>query len=258
MRDPFEELIAESETAPIDGWDFSWLEGRATEQRPSWHYSELVAARAAGVRSMLDLQCGGGEMLSRLSVRPRLLVATEGWRPNVALAARRLLPLGTFVVAAPDDRPALPFAGESFELVTSRHPIVTWWKEIERVLCPGGSFLSQQIGPYSVRELTEYLMGPQPLGSDREPEKARRAATRAGLTVVDLRTERLRTVFYDVGAVVYFLRLVVWIVPEFSVERYRDRLLALHEQIQSDGEFVAYASRFLIDARKLAAKPRQA
>lgn len=33
---PFDELIAEAAEADVDGWDFSWLDGRATEQRPSW------------------------------------------------------------------------------------------------------------------------------------------------------------------------------------------------------------------------------
>jgi hypothetical protein len=49
---------------------------------------------------------------------------------------------------------------------------------------------------------------------------------------------------------VYFLRLVIWIVPGFTVERFHDRLTALHEQIERNGPFVAYASRFLIEAKK--------
>ncbi len=52
------------------------------------------------------------------------------------------------------------------------------------------------------------------------------------------------------GAVVYFLRLVVWIVPDFTVAAYRDRLRDLHEQIARDGPFVAHATRFLIEATK--------
>ena len=66
----------------------------------------------------------------------------------------------------------------------------------------------------------------------------------------DLREERLRTVFNDVGAVVYFLRLVIWIVPGFTVEGFRDRLRELHENIQRHGPFVAHASRFLIEAKR--------
>jgi hypothetical protein len=101
-----------------------------------------------------------------------------------------------------------------------------------------------------VRELSEFMMGPLPPGSQRDPDRARRRAEAAGLTVSDLRYERLRTTFDDIGAVVYFLRLVIWIVPGFTVEGYLERLRALHEQIQAQGPFVAYASRFLIEARK--------
>jgi hypothetical protein len=53
-----------------------------------------------------------------------------------------------------------------------------------------------------------------------------------------------------VGAVVYFLRLVVWTVPGFTVEKYRSRLESLHDQIERDGPFVAHAGRFLIEAVK--------
>ncbi len=35
MARTFEDLLAEAEAVPVDGWDFSWLEGRASEERPS-------------------------------------------------------------------------------------------------------------------------------------------------------------------------------------------------------------------------------
>jgi hypothetical protein len=38
MDRSFDDLVAEAEAASVDGWDFSWLAGRATEQRPSWGY----------------------------------------------------------------------------------------------------------------------------------------------------------------------------------------------------------------------------
>jgi hypothetical protein len=55
---------------------------------------------------------------------------------------------------------------------------------------------------------------------------------------------------HDVGAVVHFLRKVLWTVPGFTVQAYRGRLAALHQQIQAQGPFVAHAQRFLIEARK--------
>jgi SAM-dependent methyltransferase len=245
-----EELIEGAEAAPIEGWDFSWLDGRATEERPSWGYSRMLTERAAAVSSMLDLQTGGGELLSQVAHLPRLTVATEGWEPNVRPAARRLLERKAWVVVAHGDRKELPFGSATFDLIASRHPIVTFWDELARVLRPAGRYFSQQIGPHSNRELTEFFMGPHPATSLRNPEVARERAIAAGLRVDDLRAERLRATFSDVGAVVYFLRLVIWTVPDFTVEKYRDRLVAMHRLIEESGPFVAHANRFLIEAVK--------
>ena len=38
----FAELVAEGAAEPVAGWDFSWFEGRATEERPRWGYSGLL------------------------------------------------------------------------------------------------------------------------------------------------------------------------------------------------------------------------
>jgi len=54
----FENLLSEAEAAPIRGWDFSWLTGRSSEDRPSWHYMELAADRIRHASSALDLQTG--------------------------------------------------------------------------------------------------------------------------------------------------------------------------------------------------------
>ncbi|MGA2521097.1 MAG: class I SAM-dependent methyltransferase, partial [Acidimicrobiales bacterium] len=151
MEGSCEALIEEAEAAPVEGWDFGWLDGRATEQRPSWGYSRLAAERAKDVASLLDLQTGGGELLSELPRLPPLTVATEGWEPNVRRAAQRLHPLGASVVFAHEDQPALPFGSGTFDLVVSRHPVTTWWDEVARVLRPGGRYLSQQVGPHTMR-----------------------------------------------------------------------------------------------------------
>ncbi|HUN34022.1 MAG TPA: SAM-dependent methyltransferase, partial [Trebonia sp.] len=115
------------------------------------------------------------------------------------------------------------------------------------------------VGPDSGHEIYDFFLGPKPLGnSDREPELARSGAQEAGLEVIDLRTADLKMEFFDVGAMVYFLRKVIWFVPDFTVEKYRGRLEALHERIQADGSFVAYSRRFLIDARKTEAPETEA
>ncbi|MFD9303793.1 methyltransferase domain-containing protein [Streptomyces sp. NPDC060048] len=251
MTPTFDHLVAEAESVSVDGWDFSWLDGRAVEQRPSWGYQQLLGERLAGVRSALDIQTGGGEVLAGAGPLPPLMAATESWPPNIDKATRLLHPLGAVVVADRDE-PPLPFADEAFEFVCSRHPVTIWWDEIARVLRPGGTYFSQQVGPASVFELVEYFLGPQPEEArrGRHPDDAVADATGAGLEVVDLRSERLRTEFHDIGAVIYFLRKVIWMVPGFTVGHFRDRLRELHEQIERDGPFVAHTARFLIEARK--------
>ncbi|MHB1787316.1 MAG: class I SAM-dependent methyltransferase [Acidimicrobiales bacterium] len=180
MEKSFETLVAEAESAPIIGWNFAWLNGRATEERPSWKYSQLLVERYRRSQKVLDLQSGGGENLASLPHLPPLLVATEGYGPNLTVAAHRLRPRGAFVVGTDDRHEILPFSGATFDLVTSRHPITTWWIEIERVLRPGGSYLSQQVGPDSVRELSEFIMGPWPEGSPRDSHLAKQQAIDAG------------------------------------------------------------------------------
>jgi SAM-dependent methyltransferase len=248
-RRAFEELLAEGQSVPLEGWDFSWFHGRATEERPSWGYSRMMVERMARVSAALDIQTGGGEVLAGLPQRPRLLVATESWPPNIDVARRNLRPLGAWLVQAADGAD-LPFRDGSFELVVSRHPTTTLWNEIVRVLRPGGAYLSQQVGSGSCRELSDFMTGADPVTRPRSTERAVAAAQAAGLVVVDVREESLRTVFYDVAAVVHFLRKVIWIVPDFTVDRYRPRLAELHDRIQLEGSFAAHAQRFLIEARK--------
>ncbi|MFE1185766.1 class I SAM-dependent methyltransferase [[Kitasatospora] papulosa] len=247
----FDVLVAEADAVSVDGWDFSWLDGRATEQRPSWGYARAMAGRMARAEAALDIQTGGGEVLASAPVLPPLTVATESWPPNVARATTLLRPRGVAVVADSDE-PPLPFADDTFDLVVSRHPVTAWWDEIARVLAPGGTYFSQQVGPESVFELVEYFLGPRSAEERgaRDPQAAREDAEAAGLEVTDLRAERLRVEFLDIGSVVYFLRKVIWMVPGFTVGDHLPQLRFLHRKIEREGPFVAHSARFLIEARK--------
>ena len=251
MSRSFDDLVAEADAASVDGWDFSWLDGRASEARPSWRFSELLGRRLADVPSSLDLETGGGEVLDTAPVLPPLAAATESWPPNLARAAARLHPRGVVVVRTEEGAP-LPFADDSFALVSSRHPVAVDWTDVARVIAPGGGYLAQHVGPASVFELVEAFLGPQPeaVRRARHPDDEAAGARAAGLEIVCLRTERLRIEFHDVGAIVWFLRKVIWMVPGFTSARYLDRLRELHRSLQEDGPFVAHSSRTLIEARK--------
>lgn len=245
----FERLLAEGASTPVEGWDFSWFDGRATEERPPWGYLGLISERMAVARAALDIQTGGGEVLAKIPTAPPVLAATEAWPPNLAIARRNLAPLGGTVAHVAEDAP-LPFPDATFDLVVSRHPVVTDWPEIARVLAPGGTFLSQQIGAGTNIELSRFFTGPRDIPEQWRTGYRVARARAAGLDVLDVREATLRLEFYDVAAVIVFLRKVIWTVADFSVDRYRDRLADLHRQIERDGAFVSHAQRFLIEARK--------
>ncbi|MGH9047590.1 MAG: methyltransferase domain-containing protein [Acidimicrobiales bacterium] len=249
----FDALIEEASREPTDGWDFSWLDGRATEERPSWGYARLLAQRIASCTTALDLQTGGGEVLSEVlaatETRPDRVVATEGWPPNAVLARGRLTRFGVDILEIADSAD-VPCESNFFDLVTSRHPSAVRWDEIARVLRPGGTYFAQHVGAGSNRALGEFIHGPLPVNEGRTPASAVTQAEAVGLAVVDIREEWLQVEFLDVGAVTYFLRKVVWTVPGFDVTQSLERLRQLHDVIQQEGRFVSHASRFLIEARR--------
>ncbi|MDG6105154.1 methyltransferase domain-containing protein [Dactylosporangium aurantiacum] len=249
----FDTLLAEGASVPVEGWDFAWFAGRATEERPPWGYAGRLADRYRTAAAALDVQTGGGEVvrwaLRRAGTVPGVLAATESWAPNAALARRALAPYGGTVALVADEDP-LPFADDTFDLVSSRHPVVTDWAQIARVLRPGGTYLAQHVGVGTAHEVTEALLGPTPVAQGRHPAAAAAAARAAGLLVTDLREATLRLEFFDVAAVVVFLRKVIWIVPGFTVAAHRERLRALHERIEAEGPFVAHTTRYLIECSK--------
>src|SRR5215471_17115674 len=110
----FDDLIAEAASVPIASWDFSWLDGRAIEERPTWRYFDRVCERVSGVSSLLEIQAGTGTMIGALPSLPVLSAATEGFPPSVDVAASRLRVRGVRLVVTSQSRPGLPFVSESF------------------------------------------------------------------------------------------------------------------------------------------------
>lgn len=247
---PFEELVTEAAAADVAGWRFDWLDGRATEERPPWGYAGRLAERLAKVRSALDLDTGGGEVLAQAPRLPPRMAVTEAWPPNAQRARELLEPRGVQVEETIEDA-RLPFPDESFELVTARHPVRPDWEEIHRVLVPGGDYVAPHVGPASAFELIEHFLGPLPQQrKGRDPQAECTSARDAGLVVTRLRSARCRMEFFDVGAVVWVLRKCVWWVPDFSVEKYLEPLAELDAQMRNGEPFVAHSSRHLIEARR--------
>lgn len=246
---PFDDLVAEAAAASVDGWDFAWLDGRASEERPGWGFADLLAHRLADVSSALDIDTGGGEVIARAPRLPPRMAVTESWPPNLARARELLTPRGVEVAVTRPGEP-WPFADGSFALVSARHPVAPDWMQICRVLAPGGRYFAQHVGPRSAAELSEYFIGPWPDIDARDPQLEAADAEAAGLVVDSVRTARCRMRFFDVGAVVWILRRCVWWVPDFTVDRYRDRLRALDAQLRAGTPFTAHSTRQLFEMHR--------
>jgi hypothetical protein len=208
---------------------------------------------------MLDLGTGGGEFLSSLNGLPQLTVATEGYRPNWAVAARRLSEQGVHVVAVgecPDNSRwrgeggALPFSSGAFDLVTNRHEAYSP-TEVARVLTPTGLFVTQQVGGRDESELLAWFDRPYEPGPEWNLEFARGQLEAAGFAVVDGEESFPRRTFSDVGALTYYLLATPWRVQGFDVEADRDHLERLHTRIsQSQAPLSMTSHRFWLAARR--------
>jgi SAM-dependent methyltransferase len=253
--DEFERLIAEAQSQKFSGWDFSWLRDRLLQETPPWDYKHEVTREFTTIRSLLDLGTGGGEFLSSLGQLPKRTYATEGYRPNVAIASDRLKPLHVDVIRtfAEDNtkRPqvgALPFRTESMDMIIDRHESFVA-SEVYRVLKKGGIFLTQQAGSANYPELNEFLGAPK-TEAVWDLQVARQQISEAGLRVTSGREARLGSRFKDIGAVVFFLLAVPWQLEGFTVGRYMDKLKELHRLIVRTGSFSATARRFYLSSMK--------
>ena len=233
--------------APFEGWDFAYLNGRMTQAEPGWDYVALARAAASRAHKILDVATGGGELLSTLGPFPGRVTATEGYAPNVAVALRRLEPLGIAVHQA-NTASGMPFEDGAFDLILNRHGGFRP-EEMCRVLKPGGAFLSQQVGGDNLADLAE-TFGARQTSPDNTLNNVAERFRAAGCAITRAEAWCGPVVFADVGAIVYFLKAVPWVVEDFDIERHRPVLRAL-ERGRAAGRPLAFTStRFLIEARK--------
>lgn len=245
----FETLIKE-EQQPFSGWDFSYLEdsGRMVEFPLKWKFSNVLKPYLENCHRLLDMGTGGGEYLSSFAPLPAVTFATEGYEPNVPIATERLAPLGVTVVPIESDD-HLPFEEDSFDVIMNKHESFNA-DEVARLLSEDGYFITQQVGGLNDCELNIWLNAEPSHFSNWSLRCAVNRLKEAGLTILKATDDVSFTRFYDVGAIVYYLKAISWQIPDFSVEKYFDRLEAIQAVIDKQ-EYIDFTRhRFLIVAQK--------
>jgi SAM-dependent methyltransferase len=233
--------------APFEGWDFAYLNGRMTEGEPPWSYPALAKAATARAWDILDVATGGGEVFASLAPFPGRATAVEGHVPNLAVARRRLGPLGIEVFQG-NTRSGMPFEANAFDLVLNRHGGFRA-AEMHRILRPGGVFLSQQVGGDNLADLTA-LFGVRLPYPDNTLARVRAEFAALGCGIRRAAEWRGPVTFEDVGALIYFLKAIPWVIEDFDLQTHGDVLDRLHRDLQSGRPLRFTYSRFLIEAVK--------
>lgn len=241
---------AEEEIAHIHGWDFSHIDGRYAEQEDlPWDYRSVIGQHLRPDMRILDIDTGGGEFLLSLKHPYDNTAATENYPPNVRLCKEKLLPLGIDFRPG-DGKEKLPFDNGSFDMVINRHGDFNE-EEIYRVLKPGGLFVTQQVGAENDRELVTLLCGQTEMPfPDQYIELTSRKFRESGFTILrgDEYFGPIR--FFDVGALVWFARIIQWEFPDFSVDTHMENLLNAQRILEENGSIGGSIHRFLLVAQK--------
>ena len=240
-----------AEQRPFVGFDFSYFDDKCVEDQPPWSYDALVRELMPQAQAVLDIGTGGGEkLLSFRDVWPPQVTVTEEYPPHVQLIHERLAPLGVTIIehgATLDG--IMPLTDAAFGLVIDRHAAFNA-AEVERVLKPGGIFLTQQVDGRNLSDLSDCFETTQPW-TDFTLEFALAQIKATPLQITRAEDWTGQTTFQDVETIVYFLRAVPWIVPGFSVETHQAHLFKLQAQHKAGQSLTFTQKRMLIQTRKV-------
>jgi hypothetical protein len=237
------------EKMPFSGWDFSLVSTTAKTEPLPWDYRKEVQKVIKRKKTLLDMDTGGGEFLASLPELPVRTFATESYPPNVKCAHEKLQPLNIKVIQV-DESGLLPFGNGSFETVINRHGYYDPG-EIQRIINKKGTFITQQVGSEDWHDLKGAL-GYQNTAADRwDLESASEQIKKAGFEIINKNevTDN-RSYFKNVEAIIYYLINIPWVIHDFSVDKYFDKLLVLHSLSIAQEWLVFLQHRFFFAASR--------
>jgi len=240
---------ANEEQHAFKGWDFSHLKDRWTSAPNNWSYENIVREHLRTTDCLLDMGTGGGEFLLSLHHPYQLTSVTEAWEPNIQLCIQKLVPLGIRVYQAQNESP-LPINDDSFDIVINRHETYDL-HEVKRVLRPGGLFITQQVGGENCVSLKKRINLEETIQSAFSLQTELPQFQDCGFSVSYSDECFPELKFFDVGAIVFWAKIIEWSFPGFSVERNYRRLQALQKELDQNGFISSLQHRFIIVAQNM-------
>ncbi|MFX0124470.1 MAG: class I SAM-dependent methyltransferase [Candidatus Hodarchaeota archaeon] len=247
-EETFSNLFNDAITVDIKGWDFSYVEGRMILEHPPWDYRKVILPFIKESTCMLDMGTGGGEFLSTLKPLPKVTYATEAYLPNIPIARKRLNNFGVKLIPVTKHE-ELPLANDFFDLIINRHEEYCP-QEVYRILKPQGIFITQQVGQFDNIELNQFFGDETYKEWKWDLKFASKQLKTYGLDILDSNETLINEYFKDVGAVVFYLRMISWQLPDFNIHENISKFKELHSKIQKEGQFTTHGHRFLIIAKK--------
>lgn len=245
------ELWKQEEEKGFTGWDFSYINNRIEEEKLPWDYKQIVSAYLKSNDKLLDMGTGGGEFLLTLNHPYQHTSVTEAYLPNVALCKDKLGRFGIDVRQVIDDG-QLPFENETMDIIINRHESYDI-TEVYRLLKSNGIFITQQVGPVNNFELSKFLLqdGSKRQRFDNALETEVEKAKDSGFNIIKTEEFFPYLKFFDVGALVYFAKIIEWEFPNFSVDKAFDQLMKIHELINKDGFIASKEHRYIMVVQKV-------
>lgn len=232
------------EIQSMKGWDFSHIKGRWEEEKLPFDYKETILNNLRDEHILLDMGTGGGEFLLELNHPYDKTYATEGYKPNIDYCIENLVPLGITVKGIYNGGD-LPFEDDMFDIIINKHSSYDI-KEIKRILKKDGILITQQVGCLNNRELSRVFIEGFELPQKNNMEVQRNQFLKQGFEILESKEYFPEIRFFDIGALVFFCKIIVWEFPEFSVEKYYDKLLMLHEKCEKNGFIESKEHRYLL------------
>lgn len=243
-------LWKKEEDAAFSGWNFSRLDGRWDEENLPWDYKNIIHKYLKPEDALLDMGTGGGEFLLSLKHPFNKTSVTEMWEPNFKLCMQKLSPLGINLQKVVNDN-NLPFPNKSFDLIINRHESFSI-KEVKRILKPGGIFITQQVGAENNKILSEKLVKDFKTQYRDNNLKDKVQEFQNSLFEIEYKKEFFPYLrFYDVGALVYFAKIIEWEFPGFTVDNSLNQLYKLHKELDEKSYIESLEHRFILVAKDI-------
>lgn len=237
------------ENQSMEGWDFSHIKNRWEEEPLPFDYKGIVLEHLSDDDILLDMGTGGGEFLLSLNHPYKNTYATEGYLPNLEYCKEHLSPLG-ITVEGIDKSGHIPYDDGQFDIIINKHSSYDI-SEVKRVLKKDGLFITQQIGCLNNRALSRVFIEDFELpNKNNHLKKQAELFLNDGFEILDKMVYHPSIRFYDIGALVFFCKKIVWEFPDFSVDKYYDQLLRLYDECQYKGYIESIEHRYLLICRK--------